>query len=69
MTASACAQPERSVTVAQTIFCVWGANAKLVEDMAQEIAMRALAIEGPPPHNVVSLKLVPAHAADPCGGP
>jgi len=45
--------------VAQTIFRVWGANAKLVEDMAQEIALRALAIEGPPPNNVVGLKLVP----------
>ena len=37
---------------------MWGANPKLLEEMAQEIALRALAI-GPPPHNVVSLKLVP----------
>lgn len=44
--------------MAQTIFHVWGANAKLLEEMAQEIALRALAI-GPRPHNVVSLKLVP----------
>ena len=57
-TAFACEQPERIVIVAQTIFHVWEANAKLLEEMAQEIALRALAI-GPPPHNVVSLKLVP----------
>ncbi len=57
-TASACAQPERIFVVAQTIFHVWEANPKLLEEMAQEIALRALAI-GPPPHNVVSLKLVP----------
>ncbi len=56
-TASACAQPERIDTVAQTIFHVWGANPKLLEEMAQEIALRALAT-GPPAHNVVSLKLV-----------
>ena len=57
-TASACAHPERIVVVAQTIFHVWEANAKLLEEMAQEIALRALAI-GPRPHNVVGLKLVP----------